>query len=108
VLGHEACGAVQAALHAKLDGTTTENPRLAPLLDAILPALEGIDPARPPEVQMQLAVERNVRRAVRQLVATRAGGAALAEGRIQIVDALYELATGKVRFLLDDAPRPGR
>jgi carbonic anhydrase len=57
---------------------------------------------------MQLAAEANVRRAVRQLAATRAGGAALAEGRIQIAGALYELATGRVRFLLDDAPRPAR
>jgi carbonic anhydrase len=98
VLGHEGCGAVQAALQAKLTGVTEPGP-LAALLDAVLPALEGIHPHERPDVQLHHAVEANVRHAVRQLAATPAGHAALETGRIQLVGAVYELTTGLVRFL---------
>jgi carbonic anhydrase len=103
ILGHEGCGAVQAALRARRAGAT-EHGRLAELLDAILPALEGIDPSGSPEAQLHRAVEANVLRAVRQLAATPAGRAAIANGRIRLVGGVYELATGRVRFLPEDAP----
>jgi carbonic anhydrase len=98
VLGHENCGAVRAALETKVKGAK-HHARLAPLLNAILPALDGLDGTQSFEAQMRYAVEANVRLAVRQLAATPAGGAALAEGSIEIVGAIYELETGKVRFL---------
>jgi carbonic anhydrase len=103
ILGHEGCGAVQAALQTRLGGAT-ESGRLAELLDAILPALEGIDPNESSPVQLTHAVEANVRWAVRQLAATPAGRAALAGGRIRLVGAVYELATGRVRFLREEGP----
>lgn len=102
ILGHEGCGAVQAALQR---GHERAHGALAPLLDAILPALEGIDPGESPEAQLHRAVEANVRRAVRQLATTTAGSAALANGRIQLVGAVYELATGRVRFLREEGLR---
>jgi carbonic anhydrase len=40
---------------------------------------------------------------MRQLAATPVGAAALAEGRVRLVGAVYELATGRIRFL----PEPG-
>ena len=104
ILGHEGCGAVQAALRARLGGAT-ERGNLAALLDAILPALEGIDPRESSEGQLHSAVEANVRWAMRQLAATPGGRAALAEGRVRLVGAVYELTTGRVRFLADDAAR---
>jgi carbonic anhydrase len=100
VLGHERCGAVQAALQTKFHGLK-EKRRIGELINAILPALEGTDPSEPAEQQWQHAVEANVRWAVRQLAATRAGRAALTENRIKIIGAVYELATGSVRFLED-------
>jgi carbonic anhydrase len=107
VLGHDGCGAVRAALQARAGGTT-EPGSLAELLDGILPALEGIDPGAPPDVQLHRAVEANVRCAVRRLAATPGGRAALAKGHIQLVGALYELATGRVRFLHEEGPRTSR
>src|SRR5215470_11283526 len=41
VLGHEGCGAVQAALAAKLHGTK-ESARIALLLESVVPGLEDI------------------------------------------------------------------
>jgi carbonic anhydrase len=101
VLGHEGCGAVQAALKTKFQGHA-EPKKIAELLDAILPALDGINPSEPAEVQWRRGVEANVRWAVRQLVANPAGRIAVTAGHIQIVGAIYELATGSVRFLPDD------
>ena len=103
VLGHEGCGAVQAALQASR-GEGKEPARLVALLESIVPALEGIDPGEPTAMQLHRGVEANVRWAVRQLAATAGGRAALADGRIHIVGAVYELATGRVRFLPDDGP----
>jgi carbonic anhydrase len=107
VLGHEGCGAVQAALQARRGGAP-EHGRLAELVDTIVPALEGIDPTEPREAQLHRAVEANVRSAVRQLAATPAGRVALADGRIRLVGAVYELATGRVRFLGDEERPTGR
>jgi len=98
VLGHERCGAVQAALKTKYHGAR-EKRKIGELVDTIVPALAGIDPSEPAEQQWQHAVEANVRYAARQLAATPAGRTALDEGQIQIVGAVYELATGRVRFL---------
>ncbi|HTY86089.1 MAG TPA: carbonic anhydrase [Candidatus Acidoferrum sp.] len=104
VLGHEGCGAVQAALQTKFGGRG-EKGKVAELLDAILPGLEGINASEPAEAQWLHAVEANVRWTVRQLAATPAGHAAVVGGRIQIVGAIYELATGRVRVLPPDGPR---
>jgi carbonic anhydrase len=60
VLGHEGCGAVQAALAAKFQGAQ-ERPRIQLLLQNLLPGLEGIDPQLPPPQQLACAVEANVR-----------------------------------------------
>jgi len=98
VLGHERCGAVQAALQAKFHGAR-EQRKIGELVDVIVPALEGIDPSEPAEQQWQCAVEANVRWAVRQLAAIPVAREVMGEGRIQLVGAVYELATGRVRFL---------
>ncbi len=98
VLGHERCGAVQAALQTKFHGLA-ERGKIADLLDTILPGLENIHPSDSPERQWEEAVEANVRWAVRQLAATPAGRAAVLEQRIGLVGAVYELLSGRVRFL---------
>lgn len=105
VLGHEGCGAVGAALAAKFYGATTTRKRIRALLRSIVPGLGGVDPALPSDEQLRVAVEANVRWSMRQLEETPEARRALAERRAMLVGAIYELRTGRVRFL--DAGRDG-
>lgn len=98
VLGHEGCGAVQAALQAKFQGAE-ERSRIALLLQDILPGLDRIDPQLPPPQQLERAVEANVRWSMRQLLETPEGRERIAEGRMKLVGAVCELSTGRVRLL---------
>ena len=100
VLGHEGCGAVQAALAAKLRGAR-ERSRIEALLQSILPGLDGIDPAAPPEAQLSAAVEANVRWTIRQIMDTPEAREREAEGVMKLVGAIADLMTGQVRFLDD-------
>jgi carbonic anhydrase len=98
VLGHEGCGAVQAALAVKLQGMR-ERARIALLLENILPALRDIGAELTPQAQLEAAVEANVRWSMHQLLDTPEGKARMAEGVVKLVGAVYELNTGRVRFL---------
>lgn len=98
VLGHDGCGAVQAALAAKWQGTR-ERARIELLLQNILPGLEGIGADLAPQAQLTAAVEANVRWSMRQLLETPEAKARMAEGVMKLVGAVYELTTGRVRFL---------
>ena len=98
ILGHEGCGAVQAALAAIHQGKQ-ERARIAMLLDRIIPGLESVDATLPDEARMQAAVEANVRSSIRQILETPEGQARQAEGLLKLVGAVYELETGRVRFL---------
>ena len=69
VLGHEGCGAVKAAIASKFEGATHKK-RIEILLENILPALDGLDPAQPAEALCRSAVEANVRRTVGEILAT--------------------------------------
>ncbi len=97
VLGHEGCGAVNAALAAR-DGAR-EPARIALLLDNILPGLRDLPPELAPDAAMQMAVEANVRWSMHQLRETPEGKARMAEGKMKLVGGVYELANGRVRFL---------
>jgi carbonic anhydrase len=98
VLGHEGCGAVQAALKTKFEGTR-ERARIAVLLDSILPGLQDIGADLPPQAQLDAAVEANVRWTMRQVLETPEARARQVEGVLKIVGGVYELKTGRVRFL---------
>jgi carbonic anhydrase len=97
VLGHEGCGAVQAALAAALQGAQ-EPSRIRLLLNNILPGLH-ISAELEPHVQLAAAIEANVRWSMRQLRETPEVKARVAEGSMELVGAIYELKTGRVRFL---------
>jgi carbonic anhydrase len=103
VLGHEGCGAVQAALAART-GLRRERSRIALLIDRILPGLQDLDDRLPPGQQLTAAVEANVRWSMRQLLDTPEGRERMAEGVLKLFGAVYELETGRVRFL---RPRAG-
>lgn len=98
VLGHEGCGAVQAALAAKFEGKK-ERSRIQILLQDILPGLDEIDPRLEPRLQMNCAVEANVRWSMRQVVESPEGRERLVEGRLRVVGAVCDITTGQVRLL---------
>jgi carbonic anhydrase len=98
VLGHEGCGAVQAALTSKFRGAR-ERSRIERLLENITPGLEGISPDASEIEQLQAGVEANVRWSMRQIMDTPEAQARAAEGIIKLVGGVYELTTGRVRFL---------
>ena len=98
VLGHEGCGAVQAALAAKFRGAR-ERSRIERLLVNITPGLESISPDASADDQLQAGVEANVRWSMQQIMDTPEAQARAAEGVIKLVGAVYELTTGRVRFL---------
>jgi carbonic anhydrase len=100
VLGHEGCGAVQAALAAKFKGAR-ERARITRLLDSIMPGLADISADLSPEDQLRVAVEANVRWSMHQVLELPEARVRVAEGVIKLVGAVYELTTGRVRFLSD-------
>ncbi len=98
VLGHEGCGAVRAALAARLRWAR-EPSRIEALLESILPGLADLDVGLEPEALLQSAVEANVRWTVRQVRETPEARQRETEGVMKLVGAVYELETGRVRFL---------
>jgi carbonic anhydrase len=97
VLGHEGCGAVNAALAARIG--PREPTRITLLLDNILPGLRDLPPGLAPNEQARAAVEANVRWSMRQLLDTPEAKARMVEGTMRLVGAVYELDSGRVRFL---------
>lgn len=97
VLGHTKCGAVGAAVdvatkHADLHGALHE--MVLPILPAVLEAQER----RPADLQ-DAAIRQNVRDvAARLKVADGVLAERLDEGRLKVVSACYDLATGLVAF----------
>jgi carbonic anhydrase len=98
VLGHEGCGAVEAAIDEKFHGARHRS-RIALLLENISPALEAVDPTLPPEEMLRAGVEANVRWTLRQVTESPEWQARLGEDDRQALGAVYEMATGHVRFL---------
>jgi carbonic anhydrase len=98
VLGHEGCGAVNAALDTALHNVR-QGSRIQILVDDILPGLPDPDPQSPPSLQLERAVEANVRWTMRQILDSPEGMLALAEGHKRLVGAIYEIASGRVRLL---------
>ena len=98
VLGHEGCGAVTAALKARAQGPS-ERSRIQILVDGLQPALSQVDPHLDAVAQLAQAVEANVRWTMRQILETPEGQMRMADGRMKLAGAIYELATGRVRFL---------
>jgi carbonic anhydrase len=98
VLGHEGCGAVEAAVAMQAQGTR-ERAHITLLLQGILPGLPNLDAALTREEQIAVAVEANVRWSMHQLLDTPEGQARMAEGIVKLVGAVYDLKTGCVRFL---------
>jgi carbonic anhydrase len=100
VLGHDGCGAVKASLDTMLYGTL-QHSRIQALVDAIVPGLRNLalDLELSPDDLVARAVEANVRWTIRQIEQTPEASAGLASGRVSLVGAVFELESGRVRFL---------
>ena len=98
VLGHENCGAIHAALDVKFRNAAVPA-RIELLLQSILPALEEIDAYAEPAIQVEQAVEANVRWTMRQIAESPEGRARASDGVYKLVGAVFEIATGRVRLL---------
>jgi carbonic anhydrase len=98
VLGHTGCGAVAAAMDARVSGARQLS-RIQMLVDSILPGLPDPDARLTPEATLAQAVEANVRWSMRQILETPEGRERQAGGLVKLVGAIYELETGHVRFL---------
>jgi len=98
VLGHTQCGAVEAAIDTLLHGTR-QHSRIQLLVDSILPGIANLDPKLTPAALLAQGVETNVRWSMRQILESPEGRERQAEGRINLVGAIYQIETGQVRFL---------
>jgi carbonic anhydrase len=98
VLGHTNCGAVKAVLQYEKDRKALPG-HLQMLLDAVSPGVvEAI--RQGPADQLNHAIEANVRyNAQRLRQAHPVIAKAVEEKRVDVVSAVYELATGQVRLL---------
>jgi carbonic anhydrase len=97
VLGHEGCGAVQAALDFKYHRVKHRS-RIHTLVKDILPGLPDSEERLPEDRLLAEAVEANVRWSMHQLMETPGGKDAVKKGA-QLVGAIYEIGSGRVRFL---------
>jgi carbonic anhydrase len=98
VMGHAGCGAVTAALDAKLKKAKEPEP-IETLVKLIDPGLTGLDQKMAYPALLDAAVEANVRWSLRQLTQFPAAKQAVERHRCVFVGAVYELRTGRVRFL---------
>jgi carbonic anhydrase len=98
VLGHEGCGAVNAALEMKFN-RVRQPEHIEALIQMIEPGLKDVDPRLAPDKQLGAAVEANVHWSIKQLAEMPEAKKALGEKRFEVVGAVYDLATGKVRML---------
>lgn len=89
---------MQAALETQQHGVQHRS-RIQLLIDNILPGLPAPDPQLPQSAQLERAVEANVRWTLRQILEMPEGQARMAEGRMKLVGAVYEIESGCVRFL---------
>jgi carbonic anhydrase len=96
VMGHESCGAVQAAVDTPV--TKSLGPNLDFMLKAIRPAVAATA-ATPEAGRVRAAILRNVEESVNEVIADSAILRHLAEnGSLGLVGAYYELASGRVHF----------
>jgi carbonic anhydrase len=97
VLGHENCGAINAALAFRHGAQ--EPARIAVLLDSILPGLRDLPPDLTTDAEMRAAVEANVRWSMHQLLETPEVKTRLVESTMTLVGGVFEFESGRVRFL---------
>lgn len=98
VMGHEGCGAVTAAVDA-LTKPSNELASVKGLVNLIEPGLPKELQGDTPQKRVNAAVEANVRWSLRQLARLPEAKGSIEERQVTVIGAVYELASGRVRFL---------
>ncbi|MDC1506101.1 carbonic anhydrase family protein [Winogradskyella sp.] len=103
VMGHTACGAVKHAID-NTDAAAMEMNALQDLLDEIKPSIALTEPngevSSKNEAFTNSVINNNALKTVNDIRATSPKMAQLEkEGKIKIVAAIYDMATGKVKFM---------
>lgn len=97
VLGHDACGAVEATIESVKDGTTLPG-HLPALVGALRPAVEAVQ-GKPGDM-LANAIRQNVAVNVAKLKsAAPILNAAINDKKIRVVGGVYELKTGRVQLV---------
>ncbi|HEX7387512.1 MAG TPA: carbonic anhydrase [Castellaniella sp.] len=97
VLGHEKCGAVDAAVKAVTHGEKFPG-QIQSLVAAITPAVQRLDPQKPG--LLEAAIEQNVRDSMADLASTSDIIAKAVQARkLKIIGGVYRLKTGKVSLI---------
>jgi carbonic anhydrase len=100
VLGHTDCGAVKSAIDV-VEGRKSFPPSkygsIGAVVDAVVPAVNGLDPAAR---TLEAAIVANARRQARILSSSAPIiSAAVASRKLRVVSAIYEIASGGVRIV---------
>ena len=98
VMGHESCGAVTAAL-MKEDAREKEPLEVQDVLQEIVVGLDSVELPVSERERVPAGVEANVRWSVKQLTDLMEERGPKQIERVRMAGAVYELHTGKVRFL---------
>ncbi|MFG1396616.1 carbonic anhydrase [Roseixanthobacter pseudopolyaromaticivorans] len=98
VLGHSGCGAVAATIKVIQDGTTLPG-HLPELVGAMKPGIEAAIARKPKDLLVEATAE-NVRYNTRRLAEAKPIiGEMVGAGKVKVVGAVYDIATGKVNLL---------
>lgn len=108
VLGHSQCGAVNAAI-AEMEGNASPLQRnIPPLINKIIPAVRKARKQHPKLSEKALApfgVEENVWQGIRDIfMKSPATRELVNKKKVAIVGAIYDVGTGKVRWLSPETP----
>jgi carbonic anhydrase len=97
VLGHDSCGAVDAAIKSLKDGTTLPG-RLPSLVAGVAPAVKAV--SQQAGDQLANAIRQNVIDTVAKLTsATPILNAAVEQKKLKVVGGVYRLGDGKVALI---------
>jgi carbonic anhydrase len=97
VLGHQACGAIHAAIESLTGGVTLPG-HLPLLVDGVGPAVRAA--LKQPGDPLDNAIRENIRQTVAQLkTAEPILGKFVANRKLDIVGAVYDLASGRIELV---------
>ncbi len=108
VLGHSHCGAITAAVGLSAPRKEGEHghalePNIVPLVNGLVPAVQNArrrDPKATDEALINLSIEENVWLAIENLLRrSEVARKKVLDGSVIIAPAIYDLATGKIRWL---------